>query len=176
MRGKPRTGFGAPCSTTAERYASPWQFGHREARRPDALDEDPSMSILGVHARAILKVPAVCWGVVKRRPLPVLLLLILTAYIAYAAGTIELRLYQNRQAQREITEALAANYPGLQFRASASYESPRVYLYVYDVVEPAKQAEIKRWLARLKADRALKVVIWLCWERMGDWDGEAITD
>jgi hypothetical protein len=81
---------------------------------------------------------------------------------------IELRLYLNRQAQREICEALAAQYPRLQFRTSVSYERPCVYLPVYEVTESARQAEMKEWLTRLKAERGLEIEVWLICE--GTWD------
>jgi hypothetical protein len=83
------------------------------------------------------------------------------AIVLIQFSCIQLNLYRGDQTKRALLEALKQRYPQTRFAVGNSYEAPRVYLSVYDVTHPSKQAEMRDWLAAWKAQHQTTVEIWL---------------
>jgi len=102
------------------------------------------------------------WGIV-------LILAVVVVGVLAPIGRIALNLHRGEVAQRELLESLKARYPQVTIKSAYSYEHTRVYLRASGVDEPARQVEIRNWLAELKAARRMTVEIWLRFDD-GGWE------
>jgi hypothetical protein len=96
-----------------------------------------------------------------------LIALIPVVYLLIVLGSIQWTLYRGQQDQDAILVAIKSQYPDLVFRGGHSYEAQRVYLKCLNVQDPAKQMEIRDWLAEFKAEHKIGSVIWLMFDEEG---------
>ena len=100
---------------------------------------------------------------ILRRSFQFLLLvaLLLTIFLGFIWPVIgiQLRLKRNGAIARQLKDALHAQFPTVNFRGAANYESEVVYIMVDEQVEETIRSKIEEWLRNEKTKRAIKPVI-----------------
>src|SRR5262245_18042698 len=66
----------------------------------------------------------------------------------------------NHRDKELILPALKETYPEVEFGIGCAYDCRRLYVAAFDVTDLAKQAEIRDWLDRFKANHGLGAEIW----------------
>jgi hypothetical protein len=92
---------------------------------------------------------------------PLLVVILPLGILASSLVMTLVTLHRNEQASKRIGEAFHAQYPEIILQSGWSYESARVYLFIYGVKEPDAQIEMKSWLEGLKAQRGETVTVCL---------------
>src|SRR5262245_48302258 len=71
----------------------------------------------------------------------------------------------NHRDKELILRALKETYPEVELSIGCAYDCRRLYVAEFDVTDPAKQAEIRDWLDRFKADHGLGAEIWVLFSK-----------
>ena len=100
---------------------------------------------------------------ILRRSFQFLLLvaLLLTIFLGFIwpVISIQLRLKRNGAIARQLKDALHAQFPAVNFRGTANYESEVVYIMVDEQVEETIRSKIEEWLRKEKTKQAIKPLI-----------------
>ena len=89
------------------------------------------------------------------------LIVALIIAITWPIVSVPLRLSRNGAIAAGLVAALHADYPGVRFRGSASYEQEVIYISVVEGSDKIDRKDLERWLREKRIDERIEPVLWL---------------
>ncbi len=89
------------------------------------------------------------------------LIVALIIAITWPIVSIPLRLSRNGAIAADLVATLHADYPGVRFRGSASYEQEVIYISVVEGSDKIDRKDLERWLREKRIDDNIAPAIYL---------------